>query len=60
MLKGINKAFCAVAICGALFGLSGCGKSDKDLATELYNQAESQINQRHFSVALILLDTLDS
>lgn len=60
MLKGINKAFCAVAICGALFGLSGCGKSDKDLATELYNQAESQINQRHFSEALILLDTLDS
>ena len=57
MLKGISKiaALLAVALAAA-----SCGDSDKAGAQELYNQAQTQIDNGNYKGALVLLDTLAS
>lgn len=57
MYRVISKCLMAAAM---LLAAYSCGDAEKDSATELYNQSEAAIEQRNYTGALELLDTLNA
>ncbi len=60
MFNAVNKL--SVAIIASFISLSiisSCGDSSRDLAQQLRDQAESEIQSGNYKAALVLLDTLD-
>lgn len=57
MYKGISKITFAVMLA---ISLQSCGDKDRDAAESLYSRSEQAIEQKNYSEALALLDSLDT